>query len=464
MSTKMSVKDNFIKKMEQFIYDHQLLKNESKVCCALSGGADSVALLVGMIMLREKLLLEVSAVHVNHCLRGEESDSDEQFCRELCERLGVTLHVHRCDVNAYREKNGGSIETAARQCRYAAFEKETGLIATAHTASDNLETILQRIARGTGLHGLCGIPVKRDRFIRPVLFASRKDIEEFLMEIGEGFVTDSSNNSDDYTRNRIRHNIVPILQELNPSVEKTVSSMCGSLRTDDEFFENQCSIFFDKHFKQPSCLVNILQIPKAIRVRCFARLLEKCGISYNARILDDMDKIAHTGGRCHLAGDFNCFVSKGELVVRKTENNPPVQREAAFNIGQQSLFNDIYFHTRLIIEQNEINGCIINKKYTNRLLDYDKIKGCVTLRSRRPGDRIQLAGRGFSVSIKKRIQEVIPLSRRHTLHFLEDEEGLIYAEGIGISERVRPALGETKKLLVVSVIHDSDEPLDMEKE
>lgn len=129
----MSIKENFIKKMEQFIQEQQLLKDENRVCCALSGGADSVALLVGMIMLREKLSLEVSAIHVNHCLRGAESDGDEQFCRELCERIGVTLHVHRCDVNAYREKNGGSVETAARQCRYAAFEKEDGLIATAHT-------------------------------------------------------------------------------------------------------------------------------------------------------------------------------------------------------------------------------------------------------------------------------------------------------------------------------------------
>lgn len=460
----MSTKENFIKKMEQFIQEHQLLKDENRVCCALSGGADSVALLVGMIMLSEKLSLEVYAVHINHCLRGAESDGDERFCRELCERLGVTLHVHRCDVNAYREKNGGSVETAARQCRYAAFEKEEGLIATAHTASDNLETILQRLARGTGLHGLCGIPVKRERFIRPVLFASRHEIEDFLGEIGESFVTDSSNNSDDYTRNRIRHNIVPLLKELNPSVEKTVSAMCGSLRTDDEFFDDQCGIAFNKHFKHPMCLVNVLEMPKAIRVRCFAKLLEKCGVSYDARMLNDMERIVHTGGRCHLSGYFDCFVSKGELVIRKMEDRSSVQREIDFNIGQKSLFNDIYFHTKLITDQNEINGYIINKKYTNGLLDYDKIKGCVTLRSRRPGDRIQLAGRGFSVSIKKRIQEGVPLSRRHTLHFLEDEEGLIYAEGIGISERVRPVLNGTKKLLVVSVIHDNDEPLGMEKE
>lgn len=460
----MSTKESFIKKMEQFIQEQQLLKNEKKICCALSGGADSVALLIGMLMLSKKFSLEVSAVHVNHCLRGDESDGDEQFCRDLCARLGVDIHVHRCDVNAYRGKNGGSVETAARHCRYAAFEKENGLIATAHTASDNLETILQRLSRGTGLHGLCGIPVKRERFIRPVLFASRQEIEEFLIEIGEEFVTDSSNNSDDYTRNRIRHNIVPLLKELNPSVEKTVFSMCNSLRIDDDFFDDQCITAFNEHFRQPACLVNILEVPKAIRVRCIARLLEKCDISYDSRMINNIEKIVYKGGRCHLSGNFDCFVSKGELIIRSKDNQPAIQREIPFVIGQQSLFDDIYFHTKLIIEPDQINGYIINKKYTNSLIDYDKIKGCITLRCRKPGDRIQLAGRGFSVSIKKRIQEAVPLSRRHILHFLEDEEGLIYAEGIGIADRVSPARGETKKLLIVSVIHDSNEPLDSEKE
>ncbi len=460
----MNIKENFIRKMQRFIQEQHLLDNESKMCCALSGGADSVALLMGMLMLKDKLSVKVSAVHVNHCLRGEESGRDEQFCRELCKRCGVDLHVYRCDVNAYREKNGGSVETAARQCRYAVFEKEEGVIATAHTASDNLETILQRIARGAGLHGLCGIPVKRGRFIRPVLFASRQEIEEFLKEIGEEFVTDSSNNSNDYTRNRIRHNIVPLLQEINPSVEKTVSAMCRSLRDDDEFFDNQCSAAFEKHFRYPLCLVNIQEIPKAVRVRCIARILEKCNITYDSKMLDDIEKIVYTGGRCHLAGNYDCFVSRDELVIRNSEDSVCLRRQMVLTIGCQSLFDGIYFHTRLITEQNKIDDCIINKKYTNSLLDYDKIKGCITLRNRKPGDRFQPAGRGFSVSIKKRIQEEVPLSRRQTLHFLEDEEGLIYVEGIGIAERVKPVRGETRRLLAVSVTYDSGKFPDREKE
>lgn len=457
----MSIKDNFLNKMERFILSEELIPKESEICCALSGGADSVALLIGILMLKEKLSIKkVSAVHINHCLRGKESDGDEQFCHDLCDRLGITIHVHRCDVNAYREKNGGSVETAARQCRYTAFEKESGLIATAHTASDNLETVLQRISRGTGLHGLCGIPVKRGRFIRPILFASRNEIEAFLSEQNECFVTDSTNNSDDYTRNRIRHNIVPLLQELNPAVEKRVFEMCSSLKTDDEFFDEECMKAYSRHFKEPMCLTDILSLPEAVRIRCEAKLLEKCGISYNSRMIRDIEKIVKSGGRCHLAGDIDCFVSKNELVIRKREETLDLKREVCFNIGKQSIFSNIFFVSKLITDEDEINVCIINKKFTNHLVDYDKIKGCVTLRSRRPGDRIQLPGRDFTVSIKKRIQEVVPLRKRQTLHFLEDEEGIVYAEDIGIAERVKPVAGVTKALLFLNTEYEEKKPLE----
>lgn len=449
----MNTKDIFTEKMVQFIKEEELISGGEKICCALSGGADSVALLLGLLDLREHLGIDVSAVHVNHCLRGKESDRDENFCRELCDRLGIRLHVHRCDVNAYREKFGGSVETAARHCRYEAFEKESGLIATAHTASDNLETVIQRIARGTGLHGLCGIPVKRDRFIRPILFASRKDIEDFLQRKGERFVTDSTNNSDEYTRNKIRHSIVPILQEINPSAEKNVFAMCRTLKKDDVYFDEECKRVFEEHYKEPFCLFGISDIPKAVRVRCEARLLEMCGISADSRKIRDIEKIISTGGRCHLSGKFDCFVSHNELIIRSSEKSNASPKELIMSNaeGKYSIYENISFCTKIITEKSEINAYIINKEFTNYLLDYDKIIGCIKLRGRRAGDKIRLADRGFTVSIKKRIQENIPLSKRRTLHFLEDEEGTIFAEGIGIAERVKPLPNETKRLMAVWV-------------
>lgn len=456
MSNKI-IESAFINKMRRFIRDEELLTQGCTVCCALSGGADSVALLFGMLAAGQEYDIKVTAVHVNHHLRGEESMRDEMFCRDLCRRLNVRLHVHHCDVMGYREENGGSVETAARACRYEAFSREEGFIATAHTASDNLETILQRIARGTGLHGLCGIPVRRSRFIRPLLFASRQDVEEYLSELGEGYVTDSSNESDDYTRNRIRHHIVPLLQELNPSVERTVSHMCRSLRRDDSYFEAEAEDYFCRHFREPACLRKLSDIPEAVRIRCMARLLELHGISYDARMLEDMEALVGTGGRCHLAGDYDCLVSQNEMVLTFKDNSLKNIPRTQWQPGEQSIYQGYTVTSRIICEKSEVDAFIIDRNFTNCLLDYDKIKGCITLRGRVPGDRIQLAGRNFTTSIKKRIQEDIPLHRRKTLHFLEDEEGTIYAEGIGTADRVKPVIGETERLLAVTVAADTEE-------
>lgn len=449
-----NTESSFINRMRRFIREEELLTAGCTVCCALSGGADSVALLFGILAAAGEYDARVTAVHVNHHLRGEESNRDEQFCRDLCKRLGVRLHVHHCDVMGYRDEQGGSVETAARECRYEAFSKEEGLIATAHTASDNLETILQRIARGTGLHGLCGIPVRRSRFIRPLLFASRQDVEEFLSELGESYVTDSSNESDDYTRNRIRHHIVPLLRELNPSVERTAANMCRALRRDDSYFEAEAEAFFCRHFREPACLRKLSEIPEAVRVRCMARLLELHGISYDARMLEEMESLVGSGGRCHLAGDYDCLVSHDEMVLTFKEDNLKNTPSTELLTGSQSIYEGYTLTSRIISEENEVEAYIIDKNFTNCLLDYDKIKGCVTLRGRIPGDRIQLAGRNFTTSVKKRIQEDIPLHRRKTLHFLEDEEGTIYAEGIGIADRVKPEAGVTKRLLMVNVTRD----------
>ncbi len=443
---------SFVQKLRRFVKEEQLLSQGDTVCCGLSGGADSVALLFGLIALRDEYNLTVTAVHINHQLRDSESDRDEFFCGCLCSRLSIKLNVFHCDVMGYKHLHGGSVETAARACRYDAFSKEEGLIATAHTASDNLETIVQRLARGTGLHGLCGIPVRRSRFIRPILFASRQEVEEYLSDIGENYVTDSTNNSDDYTRNRIRHSIIPLLRELNPSIEKTSANMCRSLRRDDNHFESEAESYFCDSFREPARLKGLSKIPEAVRIRCMARLLELHGISYDSRMLEDMQRLTETGGRCHLAGEYDCLVSKDELMLTYREKEANSVPQIAFVPGVQSIYSGCKVESCIVQEKNQVESYIIDRKLTNSLLDYDKIKGCITLRGRVQGDRMQLAGRNFTVSIKKRIQEDVPLYKRKTLHFLEDEEGTIYAEGIGIADRVKPEAGKTKRLLVIEVV------------
>ena len=197
--------------VKRTISDYMMLETGENVLVALSGGADSTALLLSL----RELGYPVRAFHLNHCLRGAESDRDEAFCRRLCEKLGVELTVERVDIAA--AAGDSAVEETARRIRYARLEHAAhgAQIAVAHNADDNLETVLFHLVRGSGAKGVSGIPPVRGAVIRPLLFAERREIEAFLRENGQDYVTDSSNLSDDYTRNRLRHSVLPVLRGIN---------------------------------------------------------------------------------------------------------------------------------------------------------------------------------------------------------------------------------------------------------
>ncbi len=213
---------------------------KKNIIVALSGGADSVALLFALLQLKDELELNISACHVNHNLRGEESDGDEDFVRSLCEKLSVPLEVRSVDIISAQKKHE-SIEETARKARYSFFEelaeRYSASVATAHTASDNSETVLMNMLRGTGLKGLCGIPPVRDYIIRPLIACTRNDTEKFCAENNLGYVTDSSNLSTLYTRNKIRLEIMPQLLEINPSFAAAVTRMTAGLADDSRYLE-----------------------------------------------------------------------------------------------------------------------------------------------------------------------------------------------------------------------------------
>lgn len=209
-----------------------------RITAALSGGADSVAMLHALYSLKNELGFELCACHVNHNLRGEESDRDEMFVRRLCRFLDIPLYVKNIKVLEYMKKHD-SVEECARNIRYTFFEEVrcNGLIATAHTASDNCETVLINMTRGTALSGVCGIPERRDNIIRPVLRCTREEIEEYCRANSLDFVTDSTNLSDDYVRNKIRHNVIPLLCEINPSLFAAISRMTEAVSLDDSYLD-----------------------------------------------------------------------------------------------------------------------------------------------------------------------------------------------------------------------------------
>ncbi len=212
-----------IRKVAQYIEQERLFDKRDKILVALSGGADSVALL------RLLLSLEYTceAAHCNFHLRGTESDRDEAFVRHLCKELQVNLHVIHFDTKKIAEERHISIEMAARELRYNWFEKlrkecHAAVIAVAHHQDDSVETFLLNLIRGTGINGLKGIRPQNGRIVRPLLCTDRKEIMGYLEHLQQGYVTDSTNLQDEYTRNKIRLNILPLMQEINPSVKESI--------------------------------------------------------------------------------------------------------------------------------------------------------------------------------------------------------------------------------------------------
>ena len=217
-------------KVERYIEKHKLLNSNDLYIIALSGGADSVALL----LLLKNAHFNVHAAHCNFRLRDDESDRDEAFCAELCQRLGVELHRAHFDTREYAELHKVSIEMAARELRYKWFEQlrqDIGAagICVAHHRDDSVETVLLNLVRGTGLRGLTGIQPRYGNILRPLLCVSRAEIEAFLAEKGQKYVTDSTNLEADVQRNIVRLEVLPLLRKLNPAVAENIQRTAENL-------------------------------------------------------------------------------------------------------------------------------------------------------------------------------------------------------------------------------------------
>ncbi|MBP5432794.1 tRNA lysidine(34) synthetase TilS [Ruminococcus sp.] len=426
-------------KIYSFIQKYDMLKSGDTVVCGLSGGADSVALLLALFSLKDRLGIQIEALHVNHCLRGAESDRDEQFCRELCKRKAIVFNAVSCDVSGYAEKNSLSVEEAARKLRYSIFEEYSAhkKTATAHNANDALETAILNLARGTGIKGIAGIPPVRGNIIRPLLGVTRAEIEMFLAKEGQDYVTDSTNLSDDYTRNKIRHKIVPLLGELNSSIIETSINSLDTLRDENAFIESVANNAYSSCLKGKK-LLNLDKYAPVIRKRLIAKLLSENGLPYSHKRLEEADSVALNGGKLNISGQNYLCGSDGSIELTKIvpENDNLISKPLV--IGE----NRIYAECTLLCEIIQCDDLkkieTVNKNSTFYLLDYDKIRGRTVVRSRKFGDRIKLRGRNFTSSVKKMINEIIPAEKRRTLHFIEDEEGTVFAEMIGIADRTAP--------------------------
>ncbi|MCR5090301.1 MAG: tRNA lysidine(34) synthetase TilS [Oscillospiraceae bacterium] len=262
-----------------FYDEYDMLPDGTAVLCAISGGADSVFLLHWLLDRKEQRHLTVYAAHYEHGIRGAESARDAGFVSELCEKLGVTCVIGHGNVSEYAAAHHLGTEEAARELRYAFLESSAdsfgcSRIATAHTAEDNAETILLNLCRGSGTRGLAGIPPVRGRLIRPLLQTDRETIERYLREHEIQHVEDSTNQKDCYTRNRLRHRVLPLLKEENPAFLVAAARTAQLTRMDDDCLNRMAEQFLTEHFSDGSiptkalCLMEPAIAARVLRLLC----------------------------------------------------------------------------------------------------------------------------------------------------------------------------------------------------
>ena len=441
-----------LNKMCSAIARYNMIETGSKVLVALSGGADSVALLLGLLTVKEKYNLEISAIHINHNLRGEESKRDEIFVKNLCEKLSVPLTVKSVDIALLSKQAKESIELCARKVRYKLFnECSVDKIATAHTANDNAETVIYNLTRGTGLKGIAGIPPVRDNVIRPLITATREEILNFLETNNIAFVTDSTNNEDIYIRNKIRHNIIPKLKNINSGVIDSILNLSTYAREDSEYLEDIANKTFNKMLigEVLSLDVSALEIPILKRVLInFYNSTDFFTDNLTGLQLNEMLRVVKGEiKRTSLNNNYTFNRINNGFIIEKqiTDTNKISEKIELNNIDK---LRKHFPNANIVSYEEYVNFQNLQKNMFKYALDCDKIIGTVFLRSREDGDKYLPVGRKVTKSLRKLLTESkLSLKTKSNLKILQDDKGIFFTNLFGIDERVK--VDENSKNVIV---------------
>ena len=459
-----------LKTVENFIREQDLIPSGATVLCAVSGGADSVAMLHALYRLRDKLDFNLAAAHYNHRLRGAESDRDqrfvEQFVQLCCGRHrrtdgtvlpAVVLYTGSGDVAAQAQLRGTGIEETARDMRYAFLRqaaKEAGadLIATAHTASDNVETILFHLARGSGLRGLGGILPKREEIIRPLLTTTRPQVEDYLYRHSLPHMEDSSNQNDDYTRNRIRHQILPVLDDISPGFLARMADTAALLRADE------------------ACLTDLARELAEKAVPSGGGLAIDAGLIANAP-----DPIASRALRLMLGrmwgGDQNCSAVHLNALLRLCRGtDPSAQIYLPHSTNARRSYEKLLLVPRLgpiPLEEGPLPLPGTSDRGPWRIsctqedyggqqqspwdfwLDREKTPA-LNLRARRAGDRLTPPGRLGKTVKKWMIEERLPRFQRDVIPIFDCRGQVAAAAGLGPDRTFTPEPGRPAWHIVIT--------------
>lgn len=404
-----------LNKLLSCIRRYDMIRPGDTVVCAVSGGADSVAMLWAFYLLREKLNITVAAAHFNHGLRGAESDRDAAFVRDFCDRFNIPFYYGAARVQAGKK----GLEAAARDARYGFLKSLPGKIATAHTANDNAETVLMHMVRGTGLKGLGAIAPVNGKLIRPMLLVIRGEVLAFLEEYNLCYVTDSSNGEDVFLRNRLRHHVMPLLERENPRLAEKLSAMALGLREDEAALDALAKI-------DPLPSVQELgQMEPSLRSRVLKAFLERNGVREPERehilLTEKLVFSDKPSARASMPG--------GVTVCRNYDRLEAVQDTAALRPTVLACPG--------ITEIPELELQVICEAVSGDSESADGFavepQGQLILRPRLAGDCIRLPG--GSKSLKKLfIDRKIPVSQRDRIPVIADEQGVLGVYGFGLNE------------------------------
>lgn len=439
------------------INKYNMIKENDTIVVGVSGGADSMALLHFLLNESDNLKIKVIVTHINHCLRGEESDRDEKFVSDYCRDNGVIFYSCRSNIKSEASEYGISVEECGRKVRYNYFnniaEKYHAKIATAHTLSDSIETTMFNMIRGTGIKGLSGIAPVRGKIIRPLIFVTRSQIEDYCVKNKIKYVTDSSNLCYDYTRNKIRLDIVPKMREINTAFEKSFLRLKEQAEDDCSYLNNIAKTELDKSMINGMYDINVIsKLEKPIKSRLIIQAVyNKFNIYLQNSHIDLICEIIDNGhGTVTIPGKIYVKVENGFLRIYK--DAPEIKNwKNKFNEGKILTDSGRKFIIEIITKNEYLSLKKTDKNLIYKCLDYDKITENTIIRNRKPGDKFTQKNRKVRKSLKKLFNEKkVPIEKRNELAIIDDGDEILWIEDIGPSEKA--AVSENTKKVVLIVI------------
>lgn len=450
-----------------FVEKHHMLEQKDRIVVGISGGADSVCLFFMLLDIRKQYDLTLYMVHINHGIRGSEADADQHFAEELARKHQIPIKIFKQDVRAYAKVQGISEEEAGRQIRYEAFyqvlkDEKATKIAVAHTMNDNAETMLFNLARGTGIKGLCAVPPVRDQIIRPLLCITRNQVEQYLNERGQPYCTDTTNLMDDYSRNRIRHHIIPAMEEqINVRTIENMSRAAELLRETQIYMEKNIQIAFQRIAKeckgQYLLEIEVLKkeepiIQKEVLRKTMYSLAGRLKDIDNRHVEQLMELLSMKSGK-RISLPYGIVAEReykiiriGQIIDKMEDFEIAIKEEGEYKIPA--------FDSRILVtvEHSFPNlNEIIKNDYT-KWFDYDKICQSISLRNRRAGDYFQVNAQGGTKKLKDYfIDAKVPRSRRDSYPLLAMGSHILWILGERASEGYK-ITESTKNILKVKLV------------